>query len=74
VETSQAVLMKVKGVVPNTPVFANTGVRVANVAAQLAVSDGAVVGTTFKQDGYIWNDVDVARVKEFMTAARAARG
>jgi predicted TIM-barrel enzyme len=49
-------------------------VRVANVAAQLAAADGAVVGTTFKRDGYIWNDVDVARVKEFMIAARAARG
>lgn len=74
VETSQAVLKKVKDAAPNTAVFANTGVRVANVAAQLAASDGAVVGTTFKQDGYIWHDVDMARVKEFMAAARAARG
>ncbi len=74
VETSQAVLKKVKEAVPNTAVFANTGVRIANVAAQLAASDGAVVGTTFKQDGYIWNDVDGTRVKEFMAAARAARG
>ncbi len=74
VETSQAVLKKVKDAVPATAVFANTGLRVANVAAQLAVSDGAVVGTTFKKDGYIWNDVDEARVKEFMAAARAARG
>ena len=74
VETSQVVLKKVKEAVPNTAVFANTGVRIANVAAQLAASDGAVVGTTFKQDGYIWNDVDGTRVKEFMAAARAARG
>jgi uncharacterized protein len=74
VETSQAVLKKVKDAAPDTAVFANTGVRVANVAAQLAVSDGAVVGTTFKKEGYIWNDVDMARVKEFMAAARAARG
>ena len=61
-ETSQATLNKVKEAVPNTPVFANTGVNVKNVAAQLAVSDGAVVGTYFKRDGYIWNDVDRARV------------
>lgn len=74
VETSQAVLKKVKDAVPNTPVFANTGVRVSNVAQQLAASDGAVVGTTFKRDGYIWNEVDAARVREFMAAARAARG
>ncbi len=74
VETSQEVLKKVRDAAQGTPVFANTGVRVANVAAQLAVADGAVVGTTFKRDGYIWNDVDAARVKEFMAAARKARG
>lgn len=72
-ETSQETLDIVKKAVPDTPVFANTGVNVRNVAAQLAASDGAVVGTTFKQDGYIWNPVDVNRVKEFMAAARAAR-
>ena len=67
-------LTVVKKAVPDTAVFANTGVSARNVAAQLAVSDGAVVGTTFKCDGYIWNPVDVERVKEFMAAARAARG
>jgi uncharacterized protein len=74
IEASQATLALVKQAVPDTPVFANTGLRVANVAAQLAASDGAIVGTTFKQDGYIWNDVDMPRVKEFMAAARTARG
>jgi hypothetical protein len=48
-------------------------VRVDNVAAQLAIADGAVVGTTFKKDGYIWNDVDVARVKEFMKKVKEVR-
>ena len=45
-------------------------VRAANVAEQLAVADGAIVGTTFKVDGYIWSDVDPKRVAEFMQAAR----
>jgi hypothetical protein len=49
-------------------------VRADTVAAQLAVADGAVVGTAFKREGYIWNEVDEARVDELMTAARAARG
>ena len=48
-----------KEAVPDTPVFANTGVRLANIEEQLAMADGAVVGTTFKRDGYIWNEVDV---------------
>jgi len=60
--------------VPDVPVFANTGVRTANVAQQLEVADGAITGTTFKRDGYIWNEVDVNRVREFMARVREVRG
>ncbi len=73
-ETSAQALAVVKGAVPGTPVFANTGVRLSNVAEQLAIADGAVVGTTFKRDGYIWNPVDERRVAEFMAAVRRLRG
>tara|TARA_B100000614_G_scaffold262031_1_gene293880 strand:- start:1766 stop:2575 length:810 start_codon:yes stop_codon:yes gene_type:complete len=73
-ETSAEQLKIVKDTVPDTAVFANTGVRVTNVAQQLAVADGAIVGTALKRDGYIWNEVDVNRVKEFMGAVRDARG
>jgi membrane complex biogenesis BtpA family protein len=61
-EASTESLRVVKDAVPDTPVFANTGVRLDNVAAQLAIADGAVVGTTFKRDGYIWSEVDQGRV------------
>ncbi len=74
IATSADTLRQVKDTVPETPVFANTGVRLENVEQQLAVADGAIVGTTFKKDGYIWNDVDSARVKEFMKKVKAARG
>jgi membrane complex biogenesis BtpA family protein len=66
VETSTETLHLVKQAVPGTPVFANTGVRPDNVQKQLEIADGAIVGTAFKVDGYIWNKVDVRRVKEFM--------
>ena len=72
-DTSAATLRTVKEAVPGTPVFANTGVRADTVAAQLEVADGAVVGTAFKRDGYIWNEVDERRVEELMTAARSFR-
>ena len=72
-ETDTGTLAAVKGAVQRTPVFANTGVRADNVADQLAIADGAIVGTTFKVDGYIWSDVDQRRVAEFMQAARDAR-
>ncbi|MBX3014723.1 MAG: BtpA/SgcQ family protein [Caldilineaceae bacterium] len=73
VETSQETLRQVKEAIPTTPVFANTGVKLENVTAQLAVADGAVVGTTFKEDGYIWNPVDERRVKTFMAKVKELR-
>lgn len=73
-ETSGEDLKVVKEAVPGTPVFANTGVRRSNVVEQLSVADGAIVATTFKRDGYIWNEVEEARVSEFMAEARKARG
>ncbi len=65
-QTDASVLKRVKEAVPDTPLFANTGVRLENVAEQLNVADGAVVGTTFKIDGKFDNHVDEARVREFM--------
>lgn len=69
-DTSADTLRAVKAAVPDTPVFANTGVRAETVAAQLEVADGAIVGTAFKRDGHIWNEVDEARVAQLMAAAR----
>jgi uncharacterized protein len=74
IEAPADILKQVKEAVPDTPVFANTGVRLANVEQLLAVSDGAVIGTTFKRDGYIWNEVDVKRVREFMQKVKEIRG
>jgi membrane complex biogenesis BtpA family protein len=73
VETSLEALGVVKEAVPDVPVFANTGVRLSNVAEQLSVADGAIIGTTFKRDGYIWNEVDQVRVAQFMEKVREIR-
>ena len=72
-QTDASVLRRVKDVVPETPVFANTGVRMENVQEQLGIADGAVVGTTFKYDGKFENHVDVSRVKAFMDKVKAFR-
>jgi membrane complex biogenesis BtpA family protein len=72
-ETSAQTLQLVKEAVPDTIVFANTGVRTSNVREQLAIADGAVVGTAFKEDGHIWNPVDPKRVKEFMGMVKELR-
>ena len=41
--------------------------------AEYRVEDGAIVGTTFKRDGYIWNEVDTNRVREFMQKVEEIR-
>ena len=66
-------LKTVKGAVPGTPVFANTGVNLDTVAEILRVGDGAVVGTHFKVDGNTWNAVERARVERFMEKVRQLR-
>jgi membrane complex biogenesis BtpA family protein len=73
VETSADLLHQVKNAVSDTPIFANTGVRLSNVEQQLSIADGAIIGTTFKRDGYIWNEVDVQRVTELMQRVRQFR-
>ena len=73
VETDASTLKHVKEAVPDTVVFANTGMTVNNVKEQLSIADGAVVGTTFKIDGKFANHVDQSRVKEFMDKVKTLR-
>lgn len=72
-ETDAQLISLVKQTVPQTAVFANTGVRMENVEEQLSIADGAVVGTAFKVDGVFENPVDVNRVKPFMDKVKAFR-
>ena len=74
VEANSDVLRVVKEAVPGMMVFANTGVNMDNVAEQLAVADGAVIGTAFKEEGKTFNPVDVDRVKELMGKVKEIRG
>jgi membrane complex biogenesis BtpA family protein len=66
-------LKEAKQAVPETPVFANTGVNIDNVEKILAIGDGAIVGTHFKIDGNTWNMVDTVRVKRFMSKVKTLR-
>jgi membrane complex biogenesis BtpA family protein len=71
VETGE--LKRVKDALPATPVFANTGCTIDNIADILRIGDGAIVGTHFKIDGNTWNAVDGARVARFMDKVRKLR-
>ena len=71
--TDTQLLRLVKNAVPDTIVFANTGVCLQNVDEQLSIADGAIVGTTFKIDGKFENAVEQARVKAFMDKVKSMR-
>lgn len=59
-------LEAVKKVLPDTYVFANTGVKHATVRDTLKIADGVIVGSSLKVDGHTWNPVDPERANEFM--------
>ncbi len=66
-------LESVKKALPDTPVFANTGVKHSTVREVLKVADGVIVGSSLKVDGHTWNAVDAERAKEFMALVRLDR-
>lgn len=70
---NQSELKEVKEALPNTPVFANTGVNMSNVEGILSIADGCVVGTALKVEGNTWNAVDRDRASQFMEKVRALR-
>lgn len=72
-EVSTSTLQQIKLAVPQTAIFANTGVNLNNVEQILSSADGAIIGTFFKKDGYIWNEVDINRVRPFMEKVRSIR-
>ncbi len=69
----QSNLQKVAAALPDTPVFANTGVTIDNVTDVFRVARGCVIGTHFKRDGDTWNPVDGDRVKRFMDLVNTLR-
>ena len=58
----------------SAPVFVNVGSRRENVAEQLAIADGVVVGSDLKVGGITWNEVDPTRVRAYMAAVDTVPG
>jgi uncharacterized protein len=63
-------LRLVRDAVPDTPLFANTGVTIDTVSDILSIADGCVIGSHLKVDGDTWKAVDRERVQRFMDKVR----
>lgn len=72
-KTDTQILTRVKAAAGSVPVFVNTGVKAENVAEQLSVADGAVIGTFFKKDGIFENPADQSRVELLMAEVKKLR-
>ncbi len=53
----------VRCAVPDRPLLVGSGVDAANAGSFLAHADGAIVGTSLKEDGLITNPISLARVQ-----------
>ncbi|MGI9665565.1 MAG: BtpA/SgcQ family protein [Acidimicrobiia bacterium] len=51
------------------PVFLGSGVTTSNVAEMLSIAQGAIVGSSIKQDGVATNPIDPASAAAFVAAA-----
>lgn len=71
--TDENILRSVKGALPDTYVFCNTGCKLETIEQILATADGAVVGTYFKKDGKFDNFAEYDRVARFMEKVRSVR-
>ncbi len=73
-ETKIEDLKTVKKAVGYHPVFVGSGLNVNNAQAQLAIADGAIVGTAFKKNGVVPGEpIDVDMVINLMTEVEKVR-
>lgn len=69
--TAIAEIERVKQAAGSKPVLAGSGVRLENLQETLRFADGAIVGTSLKEDGELSRPVDKARVRALVDVARA---
>lgn len=73
VEPDRDQLRRVKDSVPDRPVLIGSGLTSLNAAELLREADGAIVGTSLKEDGIIEKPIDESRVKEFVKSIAQLR-
>jgi membrane complex biogenesis BtpA family protein len=73
VEPDRDQLRRVKRSVPDRPVLIGSGLTRRNAIKLLGEADGAIVGTSLKEDGKIEKPVDEGRVKELLKSIAQLR-
>lgn len=63
-----------RSILGDFPLIVGAGITAETAREQLALSDGAIVGSDFKEDGVTERPVDETRVKKFMDNAGRHNG
>jgi len=66
-QTPLEMIKRAKSVV-NIPVFAGSGVNKNNINQQFEIADGAIIGSSLKEDGVITNPISYHLVRELVDA------
>ena len=66
----EAHFAKIKQAYLDIPLILGSGSNKDNVSKLLPFADGVIVGTSIKKDGYLYNQVDYERAKEYINAAK----
>jgi membrane complex biogenesis BtpA family protein len=66
-------LRRIKDSVPDRPLLVGSGLTTQNAAKLLKDADGAIVGTSLKENGRIENPIDEDRVKELVKSITRLR-
>ena len=53
------------------PILIGSGISESTISDYLTVADGVIVGSSIKEDGNVWNPVDVTRVRSLMAQVGA---
>lgn len=72
-ETPLGKIKTFRRIIGRHPLVVGAGLTVDNAYEQLCISDGAIVGSFFKQGGDTRNPVDRRKIRDFMSVVREAR-
>ena len=72
-ETSIDKIREFRKIAKDFPLFIGSGVTVRNCAEQMMLGDGAIVGSYFKTNADVKNEMAQDRVKSFMDEVRRVR-
>lgn len=72
-EPDREYLRRVKESVPDRPVLIGSGLTIRNAIRLLREADGAIVGTSLKQNGIVEGPIDEMRVRELVRAMERLR-